>query len=190
MPSSRIKVRDVDHGFAAFMRSVRAFERQRPRIRTGLVGEGAAAAHPGKRRATMRKDAAPSSRKGSERPPLTIVQIGMIHEFGLGRMPTRSFLRANFDDNHRKYQKALVQGVRRELLAATRSGVVLDISNTQTLRRVALKVEGDIKRRIRAGIRPANTPATIRRKGSSTPLIDTGRLIGAIGSEIRPEGAR
>ncbi len=41
-----------------------------------------------------------------------------------------------------------------------------------------------IKARIAAGIAPPDSPSTIKRKGSSTPLVDTGQLKGSVAWEL------
>ena len=50
----------------------------------------------------------------------------------------------------------------------------------QLLNTLGAKAAADVKNTIRQGIPPPNSPETIRRKGSSRPLIDTGQLINAI----------
>lgn len=51
-----------------------------------------------------------------------------------------------------------------------------DHSFYKELERVGLWAQGSIQQRISDGIPPPNAESTIRRKGSSTPLIDTGQL--------------
>ena len=53
------------------------------------------------------------------------------------------------------------------------------------LGRIGLKIRDEIKERIRSGIEPGLAEATKDRKGSSTPLIDTGQLISSITWELR-----
>ena len=47
---------------------------------------------------------------------------------------------------------------------------------------------GQIQERISEGIDPPNAPSTIRQKGSSTPLIDTGALRSAVNYRVNPGG--
>ena len=42
-----------------------------------------------------------------------------------------------------------------------------------------------VKEYIAGGVPPPNRPSTIRRKGSSTPLVDTGQLMNSITYEVR-----
>jgi hypothetical protein len=50
--------------------------------------------------------------------------------------------------------------------------------------RVALACEGSMKKRISRGVPPPNAAETIRRKGSSKPLINTGQLRNAIRGKV------
>jgi hypothetical protein len=187
MASRRVGVRDTDHGFKAFMKSVRAFEREKPRMVTGIIGATAPHAKKPRKRAADADIVRPIP-QAAARPPLSVVEIARVHEFGLGNAPERSFLRSSFDDNARGYQRYMVSGIRRELLESLGRNQVLVPAMSVTLKRVALKREGDVKRKIRSHIPPPNTPATIRRKGSSTPLVDTGEMMGKVGSELRRGG--
>jgi hypothetical protein len=98
---------------------------------------------------------------------LSTAEIGERHEFGLG-VPERSFIRAWFDENKPEIERVLSS----QLELSLKEGKSLDWA----LERVALWSQADIQRRIVAGIAPDNHPMTIARKGSSTPLIDTGVL--------------
>jgi hypothetical protein len=164
------RTRDVDHGWEAFQRTVHKLARQRPRVLTGITGDHGAALHNG-------------SKRGD-----SVADIARKNEFGIG-CAERSFLRSNFDQNRDGYQKYLVKGMRREVLAVCRGGAEIDAHSSITLKRLGLKVEGDIKRKIKSKISPPNTPHTIRSKGSSTPLVDTAQMIGALASETRKAGA-
>lgn len=110
---------------------------------------------------------------------ITNVDLGIIHEFGTadGRIPERSFLRANFDDKVSRY----------EALHAKLTRAVYDrkLTVVQALQILGAQVALDTKAFIRAGISPPNTPATIAAKGSSTPLIDSSQLINAITYEVK-----
>jgi hypothetical protein len=98
------------------------------------------------------------------------IGLAVIHEFGApsAGIPERSFLRAAFDANVRKYLKLLLRGARA-------------IARGRSTPKRALGITGevavaDVVNLINAGIPPPNAPATIEAKGSSTPLIDTGAL--------------
>lgn len=101
----------------------------------------------------------------------TVLEIAIKHEFGLG-VPKRSFIRAWYDEQ----AKQNADLIRRELRQAAKGVRSFD----QAMDRVALKMEASIKRRIRDGIPPPNSPQTIQKKGSSTPLVDKGQLRASI----------
>lgn len=106
---------------------------------------------------------------------LTIGDIATFHEFGTQTVPQRSFVRAWFDEGQAEHQQVI-----REELAAAADGGDLD----QALERIALRLEGSVKDRIRHNIPPPLSPATVARKGSSVALIDTGQLRNAIRARV------
>ena len=117
---------------------------------------------------------------------LTYAQLARIHEFGatirtkkgaIIKIPARSFLQATIDKYRADIQKRAV---------AFGKGVVLDLfTPEQALELLGEYVVGLIRQRMADGIPPPNRPSTIKRKGSSKPLIDTGGLRGSI--THRPE---
>lgn len=98
---------------------------------------------------------------------LTMAELGAIHEFGLGNVPERSFLRAWGESRG----KALLTERADLIESNTKAG-----NPRRALEQIGLLAVGEIQQRISAGIPPANTAETIARKGSSIPLIDTGAL--------------
>jgi hypothetical protein len=107
---------------------------------------------------------------------LTNAQLAVIHEFGTGHIPERSFLRRTFDMKKQEWFKVLVKLMKSK---TAKSGDVLALMGE--------RMKSDIKRQITtgAGIPPPNAPATIAAKGSSRPLVDTGRLVGSIDYNVR-----
>lgn len=104
----------------------------------------------------------------------TIGDIATIHEFGApaANIPARSFVRGWYDEKFDEIRAIL----KTEIGAAMQGKRPMPVA----FERAALRLEGSIKGRIRAHIPPPLAPATVKRKGSSTPLIDTGQLIQAI----------
>ena len=106
---------------------------------------------------------------------LTVGEVATINEYGLG-VPERSFLRAWADANEaanlatlRKIGEAVVKG---------------RASAEQGLNQAGLKFVGEIQARITGGIPPANAESTIKKKGSSTPLIDTNQMRSSIRHKV------
>lgn len=111
---------------------------------------------------------------------ITVAQLATIHEFGLGRSPERSFIRAWADEKQADHMNAL-RAIGREVLKGTYSAMI-------GLERLGVLFVGEIQARISGGISPPLMGKTIERKGSSVPLIDTGQLRSSIRYRIKKEG--
>jgi hypothetical protein len=99
---------------------------------------------------------------------VTIQQIAEWMEFGTEHIPARSFIRAYFDENEDKLRADLKKLLPSVLLGKRTKQQVLEI--------IGQRAVAEIQARISAGIDPPNALSTIERKGSSTPLVDTGIL--------------
>lgn len=127
----------------------------------------------------------------ADAPPLTVVDVGTFHEFGVGPfavttfardgsasvhehpgIPQRSFIRAWFDEN----QDFIRETIRSQMLLVVAGKITLE----QAKDRIALAFEGSVKQRIARGIDPPLAPSTVRKKGSSKQLIDKGQLRNAV----------
>lgn len=110
---------------------------------------------------------------------ITNAALGFIHEFGApgAGVPQRSFLRSTVDRNRGQIKRMLEKAARN----AVDTG---DLD--QRLAIVGEKVRSEVIETIdkSIGIEP-NAPSTIRKKGSSKPLVDSGVLKGAISSKVR-----
>lgn len=118
-------------------------------------------------------------------PGITMARLAGVHEYGAAiqrgdvvtLIPERSFIRSTIAANNnyvREIEKlgaAVIDGKRDE---------------RQALGLLGAKIAADIKKRIAEGIAPPNAPSTIAAKGSSTPLIDTGRLRNAVTWAVVP----
>ncbi|MDY6980936.1 MAG: hypothetical protein SV201_13740 [Pseudomonadota bacterium] len=87
-------------------------------------------------------------------------------------IPARPYIRSTVDENEENYFHA----------AERLSGQMVDgrIEKYQALSLMGQLIEGDIKQKIVEIKDPPNAPATVRRKGSANPLVDTGLLGGSI----------
>jgi hypothetical protein len=153
-----MKVKDKDMGYAALVR--RVFALDSPKVSIGIHEEDGAKEH----------DAG-----------MTVVALAAIHEFGLGNVPERSFIRAWFDENEDRAKEAL-----RRLLVSVVEG---KRQPQQALSLFAQWALGEMQKRMAAGIPPALQPETIRKKTRAgktgeTPLIDTGQLRSSLSYEI------
>lgn len=164
-------VQDIDQGYKKFAAAVKRQQLRGPDVAVGLL-EGA--------EELIGDDTGTS--------PLTIAGLGAIHEFGVDeppvRIPERSWLRASFDANRRKYQKMLDGMIAKNTPLKKALGIV------------GLQAEEDMRAAIRAHINPPLATSTVnarRRKDgktSDTPLLDTGQLIQAITSKVIPDGGK
>ena len=105
----------------------------------------------------------------------TVLDIAEAAEFGLGQ-PMRSWLRGWFDEHQAELEA--------QILAQFTLAYERGLPQEWAAERVALWAQASIQRRVRNGIDPPNAPETIKRKGSSTPLIDTGLFRSAIVSYV------
>jgi len=111
---------------------------------------------------------------------LTVVDVASFHEFGLGHNPPRSFIAGYVDENKATIEKRIRKAA--ELIAKG-----ADVK--QTLDRFGLLLVGEIQERM-VSLPPPLKPETIRRKGSSATLIDTGQLRSSVTHETRVERRR
>lgn len=110
---------------------------------------------------------------------LANVELAAIHEFGAPRagIPSRPFLRSTFDAKKAEWNSLMAR-----LVAKVVAG---HLSVVDALELVGQRAAGDVRNRITAGGNfVPNKPATIRRKGSSKPLIDSARLLQSISHQV------
>lgn len=103
----------------------------------------------------------------------SIVDIALIHELGAPRagIPERSFLRSTFEAKSRQIGRLAEQMAKK---AYEGQGV------EQSLNLMGTYLVAEIRKTIAARITPPLKEATITRKGSDLPLVDTGQLINSI----------
>ncbi len=112
---------------------------------------------------------------------ITVFQIGMIHEFGAPEknIPRRSFIRVPIENNIKEITKLIENNHRLVSENSMSAEVALD--------RIGIKAQNTIKESFRKNDWKPNSRATVKRKGSSRPLIDTGQLIGSISYIVEKE---
>ena len=97
-----------------------------------------------------------------------LVDVAVWNEYGTRRIPSRPFLRIATDENGESWQELAEKGVNGIIAGTMGKQQVLDL--------VGVKAVGDIQKVIGSNKLKPNAEATIRRKGSEAPLIDTDRL--------------
>lgn len=157
------KVRDVDHGAKELRGRLR---RGVPRGRVGVYGDKASAAA---------KDA----------PGRTVGEIAAAHEFGLGAVPMRSWLRGTMDQRRSQISSALAEIV---IAVISRKRGAPNVA-AEKMAQLTQAAAGWCRERIAAGIAPALSERYLPRKlrkypGATTPLIASGQMRQSIAGEI------
>ena len=116
----------------------------------------------------------PSAGRNSE--GVDLVDVAVWNEFGTRHIPARPFMRIAADKNENKWNRYAERCVD----AALKNRA--NINNAVHL--LGEQVKSDVQRVIGSRELPANKASTIRRKGSSVPLIDHGDLRRSIGYKI------
>lgn len=112
---------------------------------------------------------------------LTMAALGLIHEFGTasGHIPPRSFLRMPLETK----QDELIKGLK----IAKKTNDAEDINAKEIMEKLGIAAEEVIQQAFDSsgfGQWAPNAPSTIRAKGSSSPLINKGRLRKSISSKV------
>lgn len=153
--SKRNSVTVTDRGWGNLQKLFASLGSQRPTVKVGIFG-------------------------GQEPTGIGTVQLATIHEFGApaANIPERSFLRSTMDRGKPEYLETM-----KKLL-----GLVIDGRATvhDVLELLGQRISADVKKYIATGpgVPPPLRPATIRRKGSDRPLVDTGRMLASITYEV------
>ena len=104
-----------------------------------------------------------------------MVDIAIYNHFGTRHIPARPFMADCAEQNAAQIDEAQRRVVYRVLDGANVDAMLHQLGNWYR----------DVQRaHIRHGNWVPNAPATIRRKGSDRPLIDTGQLVASVGYEV------
>jgi len=109
-----------------------------------------------------------------------IADVAMWNELGTARSPPRPFLRQSVDGNASR-----ISAMCKAQLKAVASG---EKTAKGALQALGAMQKGLIQDTIRSGDFAPNAPSTVKRKKSSKPLIDTGRMRQSVSFTIRPKG--
>lgn len=110
---------------------------------------------------------------------ITNAELGVIHEFGVPEknIPERSYMRSTASEESQNLGRLAKIQISECLRGET--------SAHDAFATVGAYLQGKIVDKITDGDFEPNTEATVKRKKSSKPLIDTGQLRGAITYEVR-----
>ncbi len=108
----------------------------------------------------------------------TLVELAAVHEFGTedGRIPAREPIRTTF------YVTAKQELIEKQKQLA--AAVVKGMDPARAMGLLGVWGSNAIKKTIADGVEPENAASTIRAKGSSKPLVDTGILKAAYSYEV------
>ena len=118
--------------------------------------------------------------KATEEDGTDICDIAAWNELGTVHIPARPFLRMSVDDNASKI-KSFLQEKKKDL--------VRGISAEQVLKEIGIFQKDLIQEKITDGSFAPNAASTVKKKGSSKPLIDTGRMRQSVNYEIKQKGS-
>jgi len=107
----------------------------------------------------------------------TVIEVGATNEFGTENIPARSFIRTPIQNSKKDIFK----------LVAIQSKKMYELKSTPdaSLELVGTLMENKMKESFVDNDWQENSQSTIKKKGSSTPLIDSGQLRQAITHEVR-----
>ena len=107
---------------------------------------------------------------------LTDGQLLAFHEYGTPTTPERPVLRSTMREERKNVVGRLAKDTNKVIKGS--------MSARKALARAGLYLEGKVKKKFGSSDLKPLAPATIEAKGSSKPLIDTGRLRASITSKV------
>lgn len=108
----------------------------------------------------------------SEEDGTDVAEVAGINEFGTSTIPSRPFLRNSFD-NHQDEINSFCDNLSGKMLSG-------QIEISQGLKLLGEEQRNHVIDEIRTGDFVENAPATIAKKKSSHPLIDTGQMMQSV----------
>lgn len=118
--------------------------------------------------------------KATEEDGTDICDVAAWNELGTVNMPSRPFLRKSVDENEGKINS---------FLQSKKDDLVSGVSAEQVLKEIGLFQKDLIQEKITNGSFAPNAESTVKKKGSSKPLIDTGRMRQSVNYEIKKKGS-
>ena len=118
--------------------------------------------------------------KTTEEDGTDVCDIAAWNELGTVNMPSRPFLRMSVDDNSDKINS---------FMSAQKRSIINGEPADRILKKIGIFQKDLIQEKITEGSFAPNAPSTIKAKGSSKPLIDTGRLRHSVNFEIKQKGS-
>lgn len=117
--------------------------------------------------------------RAAEDDGVDIANVAMWNELGTSTAPARPFLRKSVDENTDKIKAMCARQLRRLAQGASAEDILKKLGEFQVER---------IQRKISDGSFEPNAESTIRKKKSSKPLIDSGKMRQSVHFVIREKG--
>lgn len=152
---AKMKTKDIDRGYKSFVESVGKLKGKY--LHVGFL-EGDMAY----------KRVVKGKTKRIVKTNTSIASIAALNEFGTDRIPSRPFMARTWNKNQKEAGKRIKAELKAVLLG--RKDIKL------SLNQLGLWYQSKMVSEIQNGRFKANSPITVKRKGSTKPLIDTGRM--------------
>lgn len=101
---------------------------------------------------------------------VTVADVAVFNEYGTGRIPARPFMRETIEQTNNWAAES----------AKVHNAVIDGIDPYVAAELLGQQAASDVQNTIYDGDFVPNSPSTIKKKGSSKPLIDTTQLVGSI----------
>lgn len=115
--------------------------------------------------------------KSAGKRPITLGDLARIHEQGLGRVPKRAFVKPAITANRHKYASLIKHHMTAVLKGRLRPSTLWQLVGQEAVK--------DIGQYMLTATFTPLAPATIKAKGSSKPLIDTGQLRQSVTYQVK-----
>lgn len=150
--------RETTGGLQALERRIRLLKLKKSFVKAGVLGKN----------------------KARSEGQISNPELAAVHEYGTSRVPARPFILPPFLQNREKYLEILKKGFAQAVTKDSPDAFL------KILRLLGQKMAADIKFYVTGGgpIPPPNSPETIKRKGSSRTLVDTGQLVRGVDFEV------
>lgn len=118
--------------------------------------------------------------KATEEDGTDVCDVAAWNELGTVNMPSRPFLRKSVDENEGKINS---------FLQSKMKDLVRGVSAEQVLKEIGIFQKDLIQEKITEGSFAPNAESTVRQKGGSKPLIDSGRMRQSVNYVIQKKGS-
>ena len=105
-----------------------------------------------------------------------IADYAYANEFGEGNVPSRPFIRNTFDENQSDWSDSLQENLGKVIEGKIDSNNIFSLLGERAV--------DDVKKTISNNLPPPNAESTIKKKGSSKTLIDSGAMRNAVSYRI------